>query len=91
MQDPIAFPNQNKTLKLVPLWEICVSLVDGPIVVAVPWNAPCCGAKAISKLWHLARSFIQKLICRHKIADFIFVSTQNSHLLWHGLFLYYAR
>ena len=32
----IALPDQNQILKLVPLWEIFVSLVDGPTGVDVP-------------------------------------------------------
>ena len=35
-QAPIALPNQNQTLKLVPLCAIRVSLADGPAGVDVP-------------------------------------------------------
>ena len=34
-QDPISLPNQNQTLELVPLWGICVYLVNGPAGVDV--------------------------------------------------------
>ena len=45
-QYPIALPNQNQNLNIVPLWAICVSLVDDPDGVDVPWNAPFRGAKS---------------------------------------------
>ena len=45
-QAHIAFPNQNKTLKLVPLWVICVSLVDGPAGVNLFLHAPCRDTKS---------------------------------------------
>ena len=35
-QAPIALPNQNQILKLVPLWDIRVFLADGPAGVDVP-------------------------------------------------------
>ena len=53
-QAPITLHNQNQTLKLVPLWYICVSLADRTTGMYVPWNTPCHGTKYRSELWHLS-------------------------------------
>ena len=52
MKSPISLPNQNKTLNLVFLWEICAFLVDGPDGVDVSLHEIYDSSKARSKLWH---------------------------------------
>ena len=65
LQSPIALPNQNQTLNIVPLWYIHVSLADGPNGVSVTLNTPFHDAKAGSKLWNISCNFYFPLVHKY--------------------------
>ena len=64
-QAPIAFSNQNQTLKIVLLWEIRISLAYVPAGVDVTWYAPFRVAKFRSKLCHLSCHFTCPLVHKY--------------------------